>query len=98
MRLRRALPRPSILKLMLNTAQEVVELASSLGTTGGLKRVKFEIDLLSARLAEKDLLFSPEELSAMSAALVSLSGAITEMNRIARAMLAEVGVSSDRVG
>jgi hypothetical protein len=83
---------------MLNSAQEVAELASSLGTTSGLQRVNFEIDLLNARLAQKDLSFSREELAKMSAALASLSSAIVELSRTTRAMLAEAGVTSGHVG
>jgi len=83
---------------MLTTADQIAELASMLGTAAGVARVKSEIDGLSAQLTEKDLAFSREELSAMSTALASLSGAIIEMNRIARAMLAEAGVIADYVG
>jgi hypothetical protein len=63
-----------------------------------LQRVNFEIDLLNARLAQKDLSFSREELAKMSAALASLSSAIVELSRTTRAMLAEAGVTSGHVG
>lgn len=98
MRSRHASPRQSSLSAMLNSAQEIAELASSLGTIDGLQRVNFEIDRLNARLAEKDLPYSREELAKMSAALASLSSAIVEMSRTARAMLAEAGVTSSHVG
>jgi hypothetical protein len=83
---------------MLNSAQEIAELANSLGTINGLQRVNFEIDLLNARLAEKNLPFSRQELAKMSAALASLSSAIVEISRTARAMLAEAGITFNHVG
>jgi hypothetical protein len=83
---------------VLNSAQEIVDLANSLGTTSGLQRVKADIDLLNARLAEESLPFSREELTAVSAALAALSGAIVEMSKVASAMLAEGGVTADHVG
>ena len=83
---------------MLNSAKEIAELANSLGTTNGLQRVNLELDLLMARLAEKDLPFSPGEVVNVSAALASLSDAIVEMRRVASAMLAEAGVTADHVG
>jgi hypothetical protein len=83
---------------MLNSAERIAELANSLGTANGLQRVNFEIDLLNVRLTEKDLSLSREELAKMSAALTSLSGAIVDMSRAARAMLAEAGVKADYVG
>jgi hypothetical protein len=83
---------------MLNSAKEIAELAGSLGAAVALRRVTTEIDLLTARLAEKDSRFSRGELAAMRVALASLSGAIVEMSRVARAMLAEAGVTADHVG
>jgi len=83
---------------MLNSAKEIAGLANSLGTINGLQLVNSEIDLLSARLAEKDLPFSREELAKMNAALASLSAAIFELSRTASAMLAEAGVIASHVG
>jgi hypothetical protein len=83
---------------MVTTAQEVAALASELGTTAGLERVKQEIELLNTHLAEGTLPCSREDLPAMSAALASLGDAVIKMNRIAQAMLFEAGVSADYVG
>jgi hypothetical protein len=83
---------------MLITAHDVIALASELGTTAGLERVKREIELLNVCLAEGMLPCSRENLPAMSAALASLSEAVIKMNRIAQAMLSEAGVSADYVG
>lgn len=82
---------------MLNSAETIAELAGSLGTTNGLQQVNLKIDLLNARLADRDSPFSREQLTSMSAALAALSGAIVEMSRVARAMLAEAGVIADHV-
>jgi hypothetical protein len=83
---------------MLTTAHDVIALASELGTTAGLDRVKREIELLNACLAEGTLPCSRENLPAMGAALALLSDAVIKMNRIAQAMLSEAGVSADYVG
>jgi hypothetical protein len=82
---------------MLNS-EEVAGLAGELGTANGLRRVKLEIDLISERLEDKGLPFSPQELARIQVALASLSSAISAMNRTARAMLAEAGVRADYVG
>ena len=82
---------------MLNS-EEVAGLAGELGSADGLRRVKLAIDLLSERFEEKTLPFSHAELARIQVALASLSAAIIEMNRIARAMLAEAGVRADYVG
>jgi hypothetical protein len=83
---------------MLKSAEEITQLASLLGTTTGLQRVKAKVDLLSARLADKDLPIARNELATMGVALASLSNAIFEMSRVVRATLAEAGVASDHVG
>lgn len=83
---------------MLTTAHDVAALASELGTTAGLERVKREIELLNSRLAAGTLPCPIENLPAMSGALASLGDAVIKMNRIAQAMLSEAGVSADYVG
>jgi len=83
---------------MSNLPEKIAVLASLLGTTSGLQRVNLEIDLLNARLTEKDSSLSWEELTEMSSALALLSDAIADMSRVARAMLAEAGVTANRVG
>jgi hypothetical protein len=83
---------------MLYSSAKIADLANSLGTSNGLLRVKAEIDSLNARLAEETLPFSREELAGISSALASLSGAIVEISKVARAMLAEAGVTADHVG
>jgi len=83
---------------MSSTAERIASLASSLGTTKGLARVNFEMELLNLRIATKDSQLSSEELGEMNAALASLSGAIVAMRRVALAMLAKAGVATNRVG
>jgi hypothetical protein len=83
---------------MITTADDVLALASELGTTAGLERVKREIELLNTQLAEGTLPCSHENLPAMSAALAALGDAVIKMNRIAQALLSEAGVSADHVG
>jgi hypothetical protein len=83
---------------MLISTAEIKQLARSLGSLEGLRRVNSEIDLLNVRLATKDLQLSYAELRRMGEALVSLSHAIGEMRRITRLILAEAGVISNYVG
>jgi hypothetical protein len=83
---------------MLNLPERIAELAGSLGTSSGLKRVNLEIDLLNARLTEEGVLLSEEELVKLRGALASLSGAIGDMSRVARTILSEAGVKADYVG
>lgn len=83
---------------MLTSPEEITELVKSLGTTDSLQHVNREIDLLNAKLTDRDLLVSREELTELGAALATLSGAIADMSRVARTMLAQAGVTANHVG
>ena len=82
---------------MISTV-EIRQLARSLGSLEGLRRVNSEIDILNDKLGRKDLGLSHEEPRRIGEALVSLSQAIGEMRRITRLILAEAGVTSNYVG
>ena len=83
---------------MLISTPQIKQLARSLGSLEGLRRVNSEIDILNDQLGRKDLGLSHEELRRIGEALVSLSHAIGEMRHITRLILAEAGVTSNYVG
>jgi hypothetical protein len=80
------------------SAEEVAELAGSLGTVEGLARVNREIASVSHQLRDSKQAFSRDELAQMIRALNSLSAAILSMDRVTRELLGQSAGAVDCVG
>jgi hypothetical protein len=83
---------------MMVSAQQVAELAGSLGTAGGLARVNTGIKSLSQDMMDSKKVFSRDELAQMIDALDSLSAAILSMDRVTRELLGQSAGAVDCVG
>ncbi len=84
---------------MSELANRISELAGRLGTTEGLGHVNDEIRTLNERLADHHVELSCDEVLDLHAALAFLGKAISEMSRVARAMLETAGIRGlDHVG
>jgi hypothetical protein len=81
------------------SAEQVAELAGSLGTARGLAQVNAAMASLSRHLMDSKEVFSRDELAQVMAALDYLSGAIICMDRVTRELLGQAGAGAvDCVG